>query len=226
MVESLVKKQQETDADIVFSNHVTHIKGGLFKADFLSQGSKDDYIKYMLSQRGRHYRWGNLIRRSLYTEHNINIPEEVSNFGEDLFIMLALGCFSSKMVTAPIYAYHYERTREGAFSFMNSEKIGSYALGTINTLQLIRDFLAKNMFQYVEYYNLNIYQAYLLDFMGETARYGNHAVHRQMVERYKSLIQQYPTINKSWRICIKNKIKYSYTIYRLIMIIKTKLGII
>lgn len=226
MVENLVKKQQETDADIVFSNHVTHIIGGSYKASFLPQGSKDDYMKYMLSKRGRHYRWGNLIRRSLFTDNNIRLPEEVSNYGEDLYVLIALGCFSSEMVTAPIYAYHYERTREGSFSYMNSDKIGSYALGTINTLQLIRDFLTKNMAQYVDYYNLNIYQEYLLDFLGETARYGNHSAHRQVVERHKSLLQQYPTRNKSWRICITNRIKYSYAIYRLIMMIKSKLGII
>lgn len=226
LVEKLVKNQQETGADIVFSGHETHVKGGTYKAEFLLQGNKDDYIKYMLSQRGRHYRWGNLIRRSLFTDNNISIPKDVSNYGEDLFVMIALGCFSSKMVTAPIFAYHYERTREGSFSYMNSNKIGNYAVGTINTLQMVRDFLVENMPQYVKFYDQNIYKEYLLDFMGETARYGNRAVHRHVVDRYKSLIRKYPSLHNSWRNCYKDRIKYSYSLYRLIMMLKSKLGII
>lgn len=226
LVEKLVKKQQETSADIVFSNHVTHLKSGNYKEEFLPQGNKNDYILYMLSQRGRHYRWGNLLRRSLYTDNNIHIPEEVSNYGEDLYIMIALGCFSSKLVTAPVYGYHYERTRQESFSYMDSEKIGNYAVGTINTLNLIRVFLVENMTEYVDYYNLHIYQQYLLDFMGDTVRYGNRKIHRHIVDRHKALYSKYPSLKESWFDNMKVKMKYSYFLYRLEMIVKLKLGII
>lgn len=105
-IEHLVKKQKETDADIVSGNALKHEKKRttvLKECDF---ASSLDMAYKMIEMTIDHVIWRRLIRRSLYLENDIEAVEGV-NIGEDHHTMPRLAYYASKVATLDEIVYHY-----------------------------------------------------------------------------------------------------------------------
>ena len=114
MVEKLVKKQKETDADIVTGRYYRHhhdevYEGNLKKIGILKKNDKEEMLKAMLEFSSSVALWNRLIRSSLYREHNIQCVEGV-NAGEDLLVMPRLVYYSQKVAFCDAITYHYDRS--------------------------------------------------------------------------------------------------------------------
>lgn len=117
-IELLVQKQQEDDADIVSAD-------GIINEDTVDQNyvnppfkTKHDFLQLLLTQNYHHEVWGRLIRRSLYTDHDIKCLEGY-NVGEDWYVMPRLIWYAQKLSWIPKGLYHYRITDT---SYCHSEK--------------------------------------------------------------------------------------------------------
>lgn len=106
MVEDLVKKQQDTNADIVSCNAIAHYidrEEKLIEPDY---ASKEEMMRSLIEMSLNHVIWRRLIRVSLYTENNISTVEGV-NIGEDHYTMPRLLYYAKSFAKYDKALYHY-----------------------------------------------------------------------------------------------------------------------
>ena len=121
-IELLVKKQIETEADIVT---------GLFYRHTLNEGheiiakvtsplkgeNREETLKEMLEYGSVVATWNRLIRRSLYFDYNIRCIEGI-DAGEDVLITPRLMYYSQKVTACNAFTYHYNQCNSN--SYVNS----------------------------------------------------------------------------------------------------------
>lgn len=106
MVDELVKKQQETDADIVSCNAIAHYPNSevpLVEPDY---ASKDEMMSRIIKMTLDHVIWRRLIRAALYKDNNISAVEGV-NIGEDHYTMPRLLFYAKMFAKCDKALYHY-----------------------------------------------------------------------------------------------------------------------
>lgn len=108
-VELLVRQQKETGADIVTGNAYAHYCD---KVVVHANGGWDDTRETMLAGvlqfRLSPTLWRRIIRKSLYTENNIQVPDNVIS-GEDYCVFPLLVYYSKKVSGISEIVYHYEK---------------------------------------------------------------------------------------------------------------------
>ena len=164
-VEKLVRKQQETDADIITGQAVQITKNKssvLHRPQFLCH---DDFVKDMIVPSISHTIWGRLIRKSLYTDHGIEAKEGV-NIGEDLQAMTQLAYYAKKVETIWDVVYYYDCTND--LSYMNQFDTASIRrlVQDTTSMEIVRDFFVgkSDKFQ-------NQAEGYLRDYYLKLLRY-------------------------------------------------------
>ena len=145
-IELLVKRQQETEADIVTGIYCTHIFDDKNNeiTRFVSQNNhneeKDrlDLLKDMLKKGSYVATWNRLIRSSLYRDNNIQYVKGI-DAGEDLLITPRLVYFSRKVAFCNSVTYHYNRSRSNSYVNVFPHSI-DMQLQLISAAQLNVDF--------------------------------------------------------------------------------------
>lgn len=110
-VEKLVKKQLETNADIVTGQVIRISKDHLTIMERPHFYNKDDFVEDMIKPIINHTLWGRLIRKSLYSEHDIQAKEGV-NIGEDMQMMVQLAYYARKTESIWDIVYYYDCTND------------------------------------------------------------------------------------------------------------------
>lgn len=122
-VELLVKKQQESNADIVSADAIAYYpkyKERIIHPHFYSAKQMSINI---LNGNDCTYIWGRLIRRSLYIENHIEVCESI-NMGEDLQVASILAFYAKEVANLSVPVYHYECNNVNAYtSSYSKEKI-------------------------------------------------------------------------------------------------------
>lgn len=121
-IELLVKKQVETDADIVSGNALRHSNDG---EDIMTEpkyASNMEMVHNTIEMTLDHVIWRRLIRKSLYTDNNIAAIEGV-NVGEDHHTLPRLAYYAKKVVTLDKVVYHYNCMNPNSYMSQASEKI-------------------------------------------------------------------------------------------------------
>ena len=107
-VERLMRRQQETGADIVdgaFQEFNNGTEGSL-RLFLPYHGHRDDYLKLLLAQNTLpHQIWGRLIRRTLFTKHAI-LPIEGVNQAEDYALVPRLVFFARRAWVDEVVSYY------------------------------------------------------------------------------------------------------------------------
>jgi len=114
MVEQLVRKAEETDADVVYhyvakerSGGRVHIaKDGVFECPV-------DFAKAIMKRKAHGYLVSKFIRKSLYTA---NLFYPTLSMHEDMILSSQILSFAKKAVLLPIAPYHYRRSNPGAMT--------------------------------------------------------------------------------------------------------------
>jgi glycosyltransferase involved in cell wall biosynthesis len=108
-LETLYKEAKEQSADIVAGDII------LFKGKNIHQyklysafgrGTATAFLEFILRNQF-HYLWGKLIKRSLYTNNEIEIVKEVKVIGEDQMQLYQLCMFAIKVSTVNTIIYEY-----------------------------------------------------------------------------------------------------------------------
>lgn len=109
-IELLVNKQLETDADIVSGRTCIDSPFHQQYMDYLSAGwymDKETLLRNVLTRKVTAVLWLRLIRKSLYTEHNIRALEG-NNGAEDVEVFPRLVYYSKRVAGIDSFIYHYK----------------------------------------------------------------------------------------------------------------------
>lgn len=145
----LVKKQQESNADIVIAQAYSHFKNETVTLrnggwDMSREKALPLVLKGILSPSIVR----RLIRRSLYTNYFIKCEESASH-GEDFQVYPRLLYYANKAAGIPDYIYHYRRTNTNSYVYSLAQSTKGI-IQWLTGLQLINDFFADKEVAYQE----------------------------------------------------------------------------
>ncbi len=149
-VELLIRRQQETNADIVTAKAYWYQKDKIVDyADGGMSDNKEEVIKGLLELRFSHTLWRRLIRASLYREHSITYCEGV-NIDEDLQVVIPLFYFSNSVSYVDAYTYHYWNVDDTSLtlSYLNDYNLQDMSEKSV---KMIIDFLKNKNHEYYTY---------------------------------------------------------------------------
>ena len=212
LVERLVVKQQETDADLVVSGIVFHMPQYDESMRNLDSDQKSDYLKLLFTDGAWVHVWGILIRRTLYTENDIHVSTSIKH-AEDLRVVYRLMHYAHRISGTRKDGYHYESNNPNGNSTINSNKVLERGIGVMDALEEVRLFVAKNMPDYLELYDTKICMVQYSFFLHLSLFYGNKELHRLASDKHRHIVRRYPSV---YSCGVKNQItreiKYHYWI--------------
>lgn len=121
-VEKIVKKIEQTNADIVYFDLVKEYghKQSIKREGDYSAESKMLFIRNMFNYRAAGYTVTKCFRRSLYTENKIYTPK--LGMHEDIYLMSQIIFHAKSLVHLPEVLYHYRKDNEQALCAQDRHK--------------------------------------------------------------------------------------------------------
>jgi glycosyltransferase involved in cell wall biosynthesis len=148
-VELLVKKQIETNADIVSGCALKETKEGKQLMREPDYKDKDEMLLKVIKANLDHVIWRRLIRLSLYKKHHIACEEGV-NVGEDIQVLPKLVYYSQKVTRIDDIIYHYNCLNEESYMSQKERQYKfSIADQDIRSIEIVEEFLRDKGEQYV-----------------------------------------------------------------------------
>lgn len=122
-IELLVKKQLETNADIVSGGRIAHTLYGDSIIPLNRCETREEMVCHMMGYSGGQYVWGRLIRRKIIVDNAISCIEGC-DCAEDRFVMTKVSYYAQSYGFEESLIYHYERRNAGSImSKMNSNML-------------------------------------------------------------------------------------------------------
>jgi len=139
-IEHLVKKQKETDADIVSGNAIRHEINGTTVLKEFDFASPLNMAYKMIEMTICHVIWRRLIRRSLYLENGIEAVEGV-NIGEDHHTMPRLAYYAKKIATLDEIVYHYNCINPNSYMSVRTSHFNMKRFRSdYSSIKILQDF--------------------------------------------------------------------------------------
>lgn len=140
-IENLVKRQHQTDADIVTGLALIEKQGEKSIVDFREFTSKQDMILDVIKPTLRHTIWGRLIRRSIYLNNNIHATVG-TNVGEDVQVLPCLFYYAHKYAFFYGLVYHYNCENENSYVYSTEDinKLCYRGEQDVKSYLIVRDF--------------------------------------------------------------------------------------
>ena len=143
-VETLVKVQKDTGADIVTGNYLALSPEGTFKEKHYQQLDKSKTLKLLLIQNTiQPHIWARLIRKSIYRDHHIDAVEGI-NMAEDYGMTPRLFFATERIAYAGKAVYVY-RLNSAASTF--SEPNRQHAVSTLKANEVVRQYIQNSEHQ-------------------------------------------------------------------------------
>ena len=140
VIEKLVAKIDETDADIVYfdlvkeyGNKTSYTGERDYKA-----GQNDEYIINIFNYKSHGFTWNKCFRRSLYTDNVIYFPK--LGMHEDIYLMSQLILHAKSFAHIPEALYHYRK--DNPDSFCSQDRRKRHVSSTTNLLDLYEHYRA------------------------------------------------------------------------------------
>lgn len=142
-IEVLVKKQEETEADMV-DGATDKLSDGVFYDKQLPYKGSHYVEKLIIGNTVPHHVWGRLIRRSVFTDHDIHFTEGV-NQAEDYSVMPRVAYYAKRAWTDEV-VYHYRLDRNGTFTDGISPK---HVMSFLRANQIVASFFQSKENKYL-----------------------------------------------------------------------------
>ena len=186
MVEELVKKQQDTNADIVSCNAIARYidrEEKLIEPDY---ASKEEMMRSLIEMSLNHVIWRRLIRASLYTENNISAVEGV-NIGEDHYTMPRLLYYAKSFAKYDKALYHYNCLNVGSYMQSSSTSFNaSRVKSDVDSLNILIGFFnVKDPIYLEQLYAIKV--KYIYSNFFAILKYGNKALYEELSSDWKSI---------------------------------------
>lgn len=215
LVESLVKKQQETNADIVCADFVLHHIDREERYSFPEFDNKDDYFRLVLMNNDAHTCWGKLIRTSLYRDHNIKIAADCKK-AEDMRSIIPLFYYAKKIVATHQVGCYYDQTRQGRICFLTEDNIKEKFGWVLDSMFVVKDFLSDKGEEYVKLFNRSIYEK-ICNYITLAVYYRNRVTHQLMCQKAVDFAKEYPYVTGGTKQKFLFDIKSNYHLYRVFL---------
>lgn len=148
-VELLVKKQQETDADIVTCRAYAHYGDGVI--EYFDGGwnlNKDTLLEMILKGKRGSSVWRRLIRRSLFTNYHIRCVEGV-NIRDDFQLIIPLIYYSKKVDGINAFLYHYRKDNQHSITYDYMPYL-TFQIQDVKSNLVLRDFFIGKSDRYLQ----------------------------------------------------------------------------
>lgn len=218
LVESLVRKQQSTEADMVVSGAVYHTKKGDFSVRETNFNLKSDYLRLVITNGVWVTMWGRLIRLSLYKDNHLQLSTEFYN-NEDFRMVIPLTYYAQCIAWTRENGYHYEKRRENRITQMRADKFRRLCKGVIGSRLEVRAFVKEKMPEYLELYDTRCMIGFE-EFLTFSLIYGDKEMYRFVRKQHKDVIRRYPSVRGTIKERIKRELKYHYRVGRTLLRIK------
>lgn len=140
-IELLVKKQQETDADIVTAEAYDYLDDEI--KNHVSGGwnlDKDTLLKGLLTYHLSTSLWRRLIRRNLYSDHHV-VCDERGSGGEDFQVLPQLVYYAKKVSGINDVIYYYNKSNQQSIS-NNADKAVEIQEQGLVSVKVIESFFS------------------------------------------------------------------------------------
>ena len=170
-IESLVQRQQETEADIVFTRGYYRHKEEIIKVNCRGWlPEKEPLLTNLLQDKATISIWSKLIKRRLYTENVIRCDERGSYY-EDFQVLPRLIYWSKKIACLDDYIYHYERSNPNSIVTNIPHSIEIQKQGLLS-IQVVCDFFHDKEREYFDLVR-QFHFLYLYRMLNTNCRYRN-----------------------------------------------------
>ena len=221
-VEELVKKQIETEAEIVTADFTIWKKDG--KESFVwPDMDKDEYLKALLTNSCKSYIWGRLIKRALYIDNGIS-TKEGCNFQEDWQVLPRLAYNSLSIYLVHRQLYNYNLMNEHSFSAdfvrMTGERYTRIIKQSVESFYVLKSFFSdKTLYTQVVY---DYEPKFLVQYMVNASKCSNKVLFKYLKCCFGKLDNhQRAMVNMGGRLSYALKTNYRY--WRLLYWILDKL---
>lgn len=166
MVELLMKRQQETDADIVTAMYSKHdVKNEVLQKEDQSQAEltkwgREEMLFAVLEHRLSVSLWRRLIRYSLYRDYGIRNVEGV-NQAEDFSVLPKLIYYANNVAWVDQVVYHYTINNPSSYC-NNFHTMWDFQRQAINARQLIIEFFKDKELVFQEKLSKGIVKKYMV----------------------------------------------------------------
>ena len=190
MIEELVAKQLETNADIVSCNAIAHYP---HKEELLTEpdyASKEEMMRSLLQLTLDHVIWRRLIRTSLYTENHITAVEGV-NIGEDHYTVPRLLFYAKTFAKCNAALYHYNCMNvnsyiQSAETSFNAKRM----MSDVASLDILIDFFGKSAPSYLD--QLYVTKSrYIYDRFFTVLKLGDKKTYKEMSANWGTIDKRY-----------------------------------
>ena len=223
LVESFVKKQQLTGADMVVSGAVYHMKDGDYSARNTDSNLKSDYLELIMTNERCGTIWGRLIRLSLYTDHQLRLSTRYYNC-EDLRMIVPLTYYAQCIASIRENGYHHVKQRENQISEMNAGKFHKMCKGVIGSQLEVRMFVKERMPEYLELYDTNRCMHGFEEYLTLSLLYGDKEMYHLARKHHQDVIHRYPFMRGGFADRMKRELKYHYWLAHPLIKMKFSLG--
>lgn len=119
-LELLVKKQMETNVDIVSGNAKMYYPDRVEELEQSVDLSKKEIVLGKLGNGWQNVLWGRIIRRSLIEDNGLRALEG-SNMAEDKYLMALISYYAETFAVCEEFVYNYERRNENSIVAQQSK---------------------------------------------------------------------------------------------------------
>lgn len=120
-VDSLVKQQMLTGADIIDSQRIVHYQNEELLLDVKEYKDKEERVLHMMQRGWSHFVTGKLIQKSLFSDHSLHWVDGC-DWAEDRYIMSLVSFYAQRWVMMSRVVYHYERRNANAMTMIGTQK--------------------------------------------------------------------------------------------------------
>lgn len=207
-VENLVRKQEETDADIVTGQAVCIEAESAWVMERPHFQTREGYIADMIKPSIHHTIWGRLIRKSLYTDYGVKAKEGV-NIGEDLQVMSQLAYYAGKVESIWDVVYFYDCTNNLSYMNQFDTRHIKRQLQDTESMEIVRDF-----FKDKDAPLCDLAEKYLFQYYSNLLRYFGRAGKKEEFIRIRNQMSSLRPQNR--KMSKRQAIKYrSYILFRI-----------
>ena len=115
----LVKKQSETDSDIISGNRIFYLENEERFIEETHYVNKEQLTLQMMRHSWNHLLAGRLFRRSLFIDNNLRWNEGL-DVGEDRYMMTLVSYYANKYDLVDNVIYHYDKRNPHALTTTKS----------------------------------------------------------------------------------------------------------
>lgn len=210
-VEILMARQQESNADLVFGNHIVHYFNGEIKAAKQNIFSLNNPLEYILKNTHNYHVWGHLILKNLYTSHNIQCKNG-TDVGEDLQVLPKLCYYANKFVSVDNAIYHYNKCNPKSIG--QKEKNRNWFEQSLESYNIFYVFFEKmGTAKYTDILHKSKY-----DFLYRSMRTAAMEGYKETFFFLKSELQKHEALYPQYKYCdLRHLLKKDFTIYHYIL---------